>query len=246
LARLNEFLKEDGQFKQCNESIHPTHNTNGILIALIKVHMKSIIKHTSLLFIGLILGCTAFAQKDSIKPKPIKKKVNLDSITVVKIVIDSVNHDTLWMYEFDEVYIKDFSTPEQREEYRRLVYNVKKVLPYAKLAAFRIQMMEDNLLLITDQKAKDKYIKETEKSIKDEFMETMKNEFSRSQGLLLIKLIHRESGKTTFEILKGYRGSIETFYWSAFAKIYSADLKVEYDQILDYQIENIIDLYHLE
>jgi ABC-type transporter MlaC component len=118
-------------------------------------------------------------------------------------------------------------------------------MPYAKLAAFRLQMMEDNLHLISDPKAKEKYIKETEKALKEEFIETMKN-FSRSQGLLLLKLIHRETGKTTYEILKGYRGSVETFYWGAFAKMYNASLKVEYDPILDYQLDMIIKAQNLE
>lgn len=156
-----------------------------------------------------------------------------------------IGGDTIFVYQFEEFKVKDFSTPEQRKEFAKLVYNTKKVLPYAKLAAFRLQMMEDNLNMLTTKKARDKYIKETEKAIKDEFMETLKN-MSRSQGLLLIKLIHRETGKSTYEILKGYRGSAETFYWSVFAKFYDADLKSEYDPIKDYQIEYIIEQYHLE
>ena len=153
--------------------------------------------------------------------------------------------DTFYVYSFDEFILKEFNTKEEQEKYLRLVRNVKKVMPYAKLAAFRLQMMEDNLHLIQDPKAKEKYIKETEKSLKNEFIETMKN-FSRSQGILLIKLIHRETGKTTHELLKGYRGSIETFYWSAFAKLYDASLKEEYDPIVDYQLDMIIKAYELE
>lgn len=191
----------------------------------------------------LMLSAFASAQtKDSVI---MRKPVNLDSINVVRMVIDTITHDTFFVYEYDEVAIMDFETKEQREAYLKLVYNTRKVLPYAKLAAFRLQLMEDNLQLLTEEKAREKYIKETDKAIKDEFMETMKG-FSRSQGLLLIKLIHRECGKTTYEILKGYRGSAETFYWSMFAKLYNADLKTEYDPILDYQIEMIIEKYKLE
>lgn len=183
---------------------------------------------------------TATAKKDSTT-----RYINPDSVKVVRVVIDSISGDTLLFYPFEEVVLKDFNTPEQREEYRKLKYNVKKVMPYAKLAAFRLQMMEDNLHLISDPKAKEKYIKETEKSLKEDFMQTLKG-FSRSQGLLLIKLIHRETGRTTYDILRGYRGNVETFYWSAFAKMYNASLKVEYDPIVDYQIEVIIKAYNLE
>jgi len=199
-----------------------------------------------LLFSVSILASLTFlgkAQSDSTKTET--KKVNLDSVEVVRVIVDSASGDTLLFYRFEELVMKDFSTPEQKEAYIRLKYNVKKVMPYAKLAAFRLQMMEDNLHLISDPKAKEKYIKETEKALKEEFIETMKN-FSRSQGLLLLKLIHRETGKTTYEILKGYRGSVETFYWGAFAKMYNASLKVEYDPILDYQLDMIIKAQKLE
>ena len=199
-----------------------------------------------LLFTVSILASLTFlvkAQSDSTKTET--KKVNLDSVEVVRVIVDSASGDTLLFYRFEELVMKDFSTPEQKEAYIRLKYNVKKVMPYAKLAAFRLQMMEDNLHLISDPKAKEKYIKETEKALKEEFIETMKN-FSRSQGLLLLKLIHRETGKTTYEILKGYRGSVETFYWGAFAKMYNASLKVEYDPILDYQLDMIIKAQNLE
>ena len=199
-----------------------------------------------LLFTLSILASLTFlvkAQSDSTKTET--NNVNLDSVEVVRVIVDSASGDTLLFYRFEELVMKDFSTPEQKEAYIRLKYNVKKVMPYAKLAAFRLQMMEDNLHLISDPKAKEKYIKETEKALKEEFIETMKN-FSRSQGLLLLKLIHRETGKTTYEILKGYRGSVETFYWGAFAKMYNASLKVEYDPILDYQLDMIIKAQKLE
>lgn len=195
----------------------------------------------------LIIGLWAMsgsAQSDTTKPKKIKP-VNLDSIEVVRVIIDSASGDTLLFYKFEEVVINDFSTPEQRQEYKKLKHNVKKVMPYAKLAAFRLQMMEDNLLLINDPKARERYIKETEKSLKEDFMETLKG-FTRSQGLLLIKLMHRETGKTTYDILKGYRGNVETFYWSAFAKMYNANLNSEYDPIVDYQLDLIIKAYNLE
>lgn len=203
--------------------------------------MKKLLLVISLISSYAVVG---YAQTDSTDTVE-NDKLGLDSIEIVRIIVDSASGDTLMFYRFEELVMKDFTTAEQREEYRRLKYNVKKVMPYAKLAAFRLQMMEDNLHLISDPKAREKYIKETEKSLKDEFIETMKG-FSRSQGILLIKLIHRETGKTTYELLKGYRGSIETFYWSAFAKIYDASLKEEYDPIVDYQLDMIIKAYELE
>lgn len=168
---------------------------------------------------------------------------NTDSIIVVRKEI--FNGDTIIVQTLDEYILKELNGDESREKYLKLVYNVKKTLPYAKLAAFRLQMMEDNLNLLTTKRAKEKYIKETEKAIKEEFMAQLKN-LHISQGKLLLKLIHRETGKNTYEILKGYRGNATTFYWGALAKYYDADLKVEYDPIEDYQIEYIIKVYKLE
>lgn len=198
-----------------------------------------------------LFAFTAFAQVEQMDSASIADK---DSNKMVRywmydttglIEIQMSEGDTMFVYEFEEYIARDFSTDEQKKEFERLKYNVRKVLPYAKLAAFRLQMMEDNLNMITSRRERDKYIKETEKAIKDEFMATLKN-MSRSQGILLIKLIHRETGKSTYDILKGYRGNAETFYWSMFAKMYRADLKSRYDPILDYQIEYIIKHYNLE
>lgn len=173
----------------------------------------------------------------------IKAQRNTDSIIIVRREV--YNGDTIIVQTLDEYILRELNGDESREKYLKLVYNVKKTLPYAKLAAFRLQMMEDNLNLLTTKKAKDKYIKETEKAIKEEFMSQLKD-LHISQGKLLIKLVHRETGKNTYEILKGYRGSATSFYWNTFAKFYNADLRDEYDPIEDYQIEYIIKAYKLE
>lgn len=203
-------------------------------------HIKHIL-FSLLVIILMMAGGSVYAQSDSTK----SKKQAKDTAKYVYIEINDENRDSILIYEFEEFKFKDFETEEQRKAYKKLVNNVRVVLPYAKLAAFRLQMMEDNLAMIETKKARNKYIKETEKAIKEEFMSSLKK-MSRSQGKLLLKLIHRETGKTSYEILKGYRGSAEAFYWTAFAKFYDADIDEEYDTILDYQIEYIIKSYKLE
>lgn len=183
-------------------------------------------------FAGVLLAGTVSAQER-----------NLDSMIVMKMAI--IDGDTILVHTFDEFILRDLRDPEAQERYRKLKYNVKKVMPYAKLAAFRLQMMEDNLNMIKNRREREKYIKETEKAIKEEFMADLRN-LTVTQGKLLIKLIHRETGKTTFEILKGYRGNATTFYWKIIASHYDADLNQEFDPIEDYQIEHIIKMYHLE
>ena len=153
--------------------------------------------------------------------------------------------DTFYVYSFDEFIPKEFKTKEEKKAYLKLVRNVKKVMPYAKLAAFRMQMMDDNLNQLTSKRAKTKYIKATEDAIKDEFISKLKK-LTLSQGKLLIKLIHRETGNTTYEILKKYRGSASTLFYGMWAKMYSANIDTKYDPIEDFQIEYIIKNSKLE
>ncbi len=167
---------------------------------------------------------------------------NDTSMILRKVIMDG---DTFYLYSFNQFTLKEFNSKKDRDAYIRLVRNVKKVMPYAKLAAFRLQMMDDNLNQLPTKRAKKKYIKETEDAIKEEFIGQLKM-LTISQGKLLIKLIHRETGNTTYEILKQYRGSASTLFYGIWAKMYNANINTKYDPIKDYQIEYIIKNAKLE
>lgn len=129
--------------------------------------------------------------------------------------------------------------PQYQARYQKLVRDVKRVLPYAKMAGFRMYLMEQNLMNLPTEKARKAYLKRTEDEIKDQFMDDLVN-LTMSQGKILIKLIHRETGKDTYSLLKTYRGNFTALYWQGLAKIFDADLKNEYNPVEDWQIEQII------
>ncbi len=158
-----------------------------------------------------------------------------------KIGYEIQGSDTLPVYLLNKYIItaKVTKTPEEIKDYENLVRWVRKALPYAKLAAFRLQMMEDNLNLLTSEKEKKKYVKECEKSIKTQFMDDLKNMYVE-EGKILLKLIHRETGESTWDIMKDYGGTFEILLYQTMAKTYNADMKVTYDPVIDYQIEEII------
>lgn len=156
-----------------------------------------------------------------------------------------VDGDTFPVYSFDEFILRDLNDPEAHKKYLRLVRNVKKTLPYAKLTAFKLQMIEDNLSQIKSKRKREKYLKQHEKALKKDFEEQLKN-LSVTQGLLLMKLIHRETGITTYELLKKYKGGINAFMWQSFARFYGSDTKQTYDPVEDYQIEHIIRSLEIE
>lgn len=129
--------------------------------------------------------------------------------------------------------------PEYEARYQKLIRDVKKVLPYAKMAGFRMQLLEQNLQNLPTEKARKTYLKRTEEDIKEQFMDDLVN-LTVSQGKILIKLIHRETGKDTYTLLKTYRGNFTALYWQGLARVFTADLKNEYNPVEDWQIEQIV------
>lgn len=166
-----------------------------------------------------------------------------DTVKKVRCVV--VDGDTIPIFTLPNFIFFGKLTPEERRERIMLVNRIRSVLPYAKMAAFRLQIMEQNLQQISSRKARKEYIKETEKQLKEEFTEQLKN-MSINQGKLLVKLIHRETGSTVYELLSDYSGSAETFFWDTFSKFYDSDLDTKYDPVEDYKIEQIIKSLGLE
>lgn len=186
-----------------------------------------------LLIVFTIFGINSLMAQDTTK-----RKTRL-------VRYEVVDGDTFPVYTFDEIILRDLRDPEAYQKYLRLVRNVKKTLPYAKLVAFKLQMIEDNLNQLKTKRAKDKYIKQHEKALKEDFTKQLEN-LSVTQGLLLMKLIHRETGMTTYDILKHYRGSMRAMMWQSFAKMYGSNTKDTYDPVEDYQIEHIIRSLEIE
>lgn len=147
--------------------------------------------------------------------------------------------DTIKNITLPDFIVNAQKDPEYEKKYQRLVYNVKKALPYAKLAAFRYQMLEQNLQLLQTEKARKAYLKKTEANIKDQFMDDLKG-LTVSQGKILIKLIYRETGRTTYDLLEAYRGSFTAYFWQGMTKFYGGNLKDEYNPVEDWQIEQVI------
>lgn len=113
--------------------------------------------------------------------------------------------------------------------YYRLVYNFNKVYPYAILARDLTRQVDDH---IADNslrsRKKDKYISQMQKSLFNAYEKPLKN-MSISQGRLLIKLIDREIGKSSYKIIKDYKSGITAGFWQGIAKIFGNDLKSRYD-----------------
>jgi hypothetical protein len=134
-----------------------------------------------------------------------------------------------------------FKDADAEKKYRRLVRDVKKAYPYAKIAGQRIKEYNE---IIADKKNRErkKLMKEAERTLKVEFKKDLEN-LTVNQGKILMKLIDRETGNSSYDLVKEYRGRMTAFFWQSFAVIYDDDLnmKVRYDKEGDDRlIEEII------
>ncbi|PBQ32259.1 hypothetical protein CNR22_10910 [Sphingobacteriaceae bacterium] len=156
-----------------------------------------------------------------------------------------VGKDTFPMVVFNEVEIVTnfvFSNTRQREQWTRVKFNVKKVYPYAILAAAKLKEYDKALAAIKEENLRKAFIKVCEKDLRTEFEDELKG-LTVSQGKILMKLIDRETEKTTYEIVKQLRGSFQAAMWQTVARIFGHNMKVEYDaQVEDIMIERAVKL----
>ncbi|OFY87061.1 MAG: hypothetical protein A3F72_17815 [Bacteroidetes bacterium RIFCSPLOWO2_12_FULL_35_15] len=121
-----------------------------------------------------------------------------------------------------------FKNKRQKASWDRLKYNVKIVYPYAILAAAKLKEYDKILAQIPDEKDRLYFTKLAEKQLKEQFGEELKN-LTITQGRILIKLIDRETGATTYKVVKSMRGSFSAFMWQGVAVMFNSSLKEEYD-----------------
>lgn len=173
------------------------------------------------------------AQKNK-KVNPEDRQVDMDSPTFVPMVrVGKVMEagDSIKYVEMNNVYVfapLTFKNDRQRQAYNRLVYNVKKVLPIAKEVNRAILETYDYLQTLPNEKARKEHIKLVEKSIKEQYTPRMKK-LTLSQGKLLIKLIHRETNSSSYELVQAFLGSSRAAFYQTFAWMFGASLKKEYD-----------------
>lgn len=156
-----------------------------------------------------------------------------------------VNGDTLPLVYLDPVEIYTefvFKNQRQRELWTRTKYNVKIVYPYAILAAAKLKEYDKALAQISDERMRKSFIKVCEKDLRKEFEDELKG-LTTTQGKILMKLIDRETGKTTYDVVKQLRGSFQAAMWQTVARIFGHNMKTEYDaQVEDIMIERAIKL----
>ena len=191
------------------------------------------IKHILLLLLLTIFLPNSYSQpisKDDTLFLP-KKEIDGEEMPVINMrsiyVLPSKQYDNFWT----------------KWRYRRLIRNLKIVYPYAQMAKKKFEEMNREYQQLDSKRARKKYMNQMEKELMDEFGQDMRK-MTISQGKLLLKLIDREIGNTSYAILKEYKGSFSAFFWQSIARLFGSNLKSEYDPDgKDRVIERLIFMY---
>lgn len=172
------------------------------------------------LLVGLHLS--GFAQDDKIPP-PIAK-----GYLVPATIFEG---DTIPNFALPVVHIFKplrLNTREQQLAYRRLVRDVKKALPYAKIVSATLLETYEYLETLPTEREKRKHIKQMEKDLLKEYTPQLKK-LTLNQGKLLIKLIGRETGSSSYGLIDAYLGRFSAGFWNTMAGAFGASLKTDYD-----------------
>ncbi len=160
----------------------------------------------------------------------------------IRISGDTIVKGSIGLNEVLLLPKRPFKNSEEIRKYLILKRKTLKVYDYSILASERLNSLNDRLSTIKSKRQKKRYTKLVEKFLKEELTEEL-SKLTRSEGAILIKLIHRQTGITPYELIKDLRNGISAFFYNTTAKFFDMNLKTEflpYKEISDYYIEDII------
>lgn len=192
-------------------------------------------------FIGflLIFSCgVLLVSAQEKQPQPLKLGKN----DTIRTYLTEEGGELMPMIVGPEVKIMDvriFKTQADRDAYRRLRYNIYKVLPYAKYASQKYEQLQRSLATTTDKRRQKRMVDTCENDIKSLFKKEIEN-LTISQGEILIKLIDRQTGSTSYDMVKDLKGGLKAFMFQSLARLFGHNLKETYDPAEERDMEAIL------
>lgn len=192
----------------------------------------------TIILLGTFLFLTVEVDAQIFKlPKYYRQSLNVDSLV-------SNTPDGLIFFPEVNVYPhKRPTTKREQRKYEKLVRNFIKVYPYVCELSNTYRNIDDSLAIIRSDKDRDLYLKVREGQIM-RYYKPILSRFTLSQGVLMVKLMDRESGSTAYEVVNELKGSVTAFFWQSFALLFGNNLKTEYDASgNDREIEYLVKRY---
>ena len=166
-----------------------------------------------------------------------------DSISVyIKISGDTIVRGSISLNEVLLLPKRPFKNSEEIRKYLILKRKTIKVYPYSVMASNRLNSLNERLLSIKTKRQRKRYTKMVQKFLENELTPEL-SKLTQSEGQILIKLIHRQTGISTYNLIKRLRNGIRAFIYNTTAKFFNMNLKVEFNpenDITDYYIEDIL------
>lgn len=170
---------------------------------------------------------TLFAQHSQIVRSIVRQGDTLPHVWLEEVIVKRKTHHNNWY-------------KRQHNRNIRLEYNVRKVYPYARIAATKVNEIEKKLAGVTKEAEKKKIIKEEYAQLMKTFKAPLMK-LSITQGRILIRLIYRETNHSSFAHIREYRGTVNAYFWQSIALLFGNNLKAAYDPYgEDAEIEEIV------
>lgn len=166
-----------------------------------------------------------------------EKKLSIDEFYIIR-------NDSLTI-PLDEILLldkRDFKSKKERRYYYWYYKKVQRAYPFARLASDTLVGINKELEGIKSKRKRKKKIKDIQQYMEGEFSDQLKK-LTRTEGRILIKLIHRQTGETMYELIKEYRSGWKAFWYNSTANMFRLSLKKEYvptDEALDFIVEDIL------
>jgi hypothetical protein len=174
-----------------------------------------------------------------------KQKVTASADTTFK-GFKFPSHDSIFHFNLREVEIippYKFKNKRQEKKYNQLETDVLKTYPFALIVGSELKLVNSELdSVYTDKSKRKTYIKWYQDYVYRTYIDSLKK-LNLQQGRLLLKLIHRETGKTPYELIKSYRGGLNAIFWQSAAFMFGANLNSSYNPEDEAMIEHIIRRY---
>jgi hypothetical protein len=196
-----------------------------------------------LIVLLLVSNQAVFAQMVAKKTLPLSQKPEPIGYKLSFIITES--GDTLPIVNLTSVTISEersFASKREARKWSRLKRDVAKVYPYSKLAGKKLKFYND-LMEGKSEREQKRLMSKAEDELKEEFEDDIRN-MTLNQGRILIKLIDRETGNSSYDLVKDLRGTFQAFFWQSIARIFKTNLKSSFNPAAnseDKMIEDIIE-----
>lgn len=176
-----------------------------------------------LFILTIAFGLSGFmAKADEIPDIPLQVKYVKGYSRIVDEYGDTCRYTFLRdLYVFPPM---KFKNKKEEEFYWRTVRDVRKTLPYAKLAFATLCETYEYIQTIPDKKTREKHLKTLEKDIFEQYKPVVKN-MTKNQGKIMLKLINRETDQTSYNIVKAFLGSFRAGFWQTFGRFFGMNMK---------------------